>query len=83
MKRVKVQEDKDCWFCWANPTISKELIIKETKNEFYLAMPKGPVTDEHFLIVPKQHIAHSLDFTPSQADSYSETVAQVLGFLNG
>jgi hypothetical protein len=48
-----VQEDKDCWFCWANPTISKELIIKEIKNDFYLAMPKGPVTDEHFLIVPK------------------------------
>jgi diadenosine tetraphosphate (Ap4A) HIT family hydrolase len=45
-------------------------------------MPKGPVTDEHLLIVPKQHIAHSLDFTASQADSYQETVASVLGFLN-
>jgi len=82
MKRVKVQEDKDCWFCWANPTISKELIIKEIKNDFYLAMPKGPVTDEHFLIVPKSHIAHSLELSPMQTINYHETRALVTNYMN-
>ena len=59
--------------------LEKQILIEFSKLQFDMI----PVTDEHFLIVPKQHIAHSLDFTPSQADSYSETVAQVLGFLNG
>ena len=65
MKRVRIQEDKDCWFCYNNPKIEKELIISKAgdKNEFYLAMPKGPVTDEHFLIVPKEHLASSLELT--------------------
>jgi diadenosine tetraphosphate (Ap4A) HIT family hydrolase len=27
-------------------------------SHFYCALAKGPVTDEHFLIIPKKHIAH-------------------------
>ena len=65
MKRVKVQEDKDCWFCFENESIDRDLIVwSGTESEhFYIAMPKGPVCDDHFLIVPKRHIAHSLELT--------------------
>jgi|LauGreDrversion4_2_1035121.scaffolds.fasta_scaffold617667_1 hypothetical protein len=65
MKRTRIQEDKDCWFCFDNPKIQKDLIISKADdtNQFYIAMPKGPVTDEHFLIVPKQHLASSIELT--------------------
>lgn len=33
-------------------------------------MPKGPVCDDHFLIVPKQHIAHSLELSEAQEDEF-------------
>jgi len=36
-------------------------MIFDVRKYFYAALPKGPVTDEHFLIIPKQHIAHSLE----------------------
>jgi len=55
MRKTMVKEDKDCWFCYSNPKIDSQLIIspKDAPGEFYLAVPKGPVTDEHFLVVPK------------------------------
>ena len=72
MKRTRIQEDKDCWFCFNNPKIERESIIslKNDENQFYLAMPKGPVTDEHFLIVPKEHIASTLELTAQQSHDY-------------
>ena len=36
-------------------------MIFEERKHFYAALAKGPVTDEHFLIIPKQHIAHSIE----------------------
>ena len=36
-------------------------MIFDIKKDFYAALPKGPVTDEHFLIIPKKHTAHSLE----------------------
>jgi len=33
-------------------------------------MPKGPVCDDHFLIVPKHHIAHTLELSEAQEDEY-------------
>lgn len=64
ISKVKVVEDRDCWFCIDNPKIEKHLIIKLGKH-FYSALPKGPVCDEHFLIIPNKHIAHSLELDES------------------
>jgi RNA recognition motif-containing protein len=64
ISKVKVVEDRDCWFCIDNPKIEKHLIIKQGKH-FYSALPKGPVCDEHFLIIPNKHIAHSLELDES------------------
>lgn len=66
MKKAKNEEDKDCWFCLKNPKIERDLIINDKWTHFYIALPKGPVCDEHFLIVPKEHIAHSVELTPDQ-----------------
>lgn len=45
-------------------------------------MPKGPVTDEHFLIVPKQHIASSLELTSVQLKDYIDQRAILTAYLN-
>ena len=83
MVRNIITEDKDCWFCYDNQKIEKELIISEqSQNSFYLAMPKGPVTDFHFLIVPKQHIASSLELGPTQLVDYLQQRALVTKHLN-
>ena len=70
MKRVKLQEDKDCWFCFDNESIDHDLIIWSESEHFYIAMPKGPVCDDHFLIVPKRHIAHSLELQDDLEDEF-------------
>ena len=71
MKRVKVQEDKDCWFCFDNESIDRDLIVWSESEHFYIALPKGPVCDEHFLIVPKRHIAHSLELTDELEEEFT------------
>ena len=44
-------------------------------------MPKGPVCDEHFLIVPKRHIAHSLELTDDIEDDYEMLRDFLLDFI--
>ena len=33
-------------------------------------MPKGPVSDHHYLIVPKKHIAHTIELTEALEDEF-------------
>ena len=70
MKRVKTQEDKDCWFCFENASIERDLIVWSESEHFYIAMPKGPVCDDHFLLVPKRHIAHSLELADEVEEEF-------------
>jgi len=42
------------------------------KTHFYVALPKGPVVDQHFLIIPKKHIGHSLELDDDQEEEYQE-----------
>ena len=66
MKRVRQQMDKDCWFCLDNENINKELILWDQSKDmrhFYIALPKDPICEDHWLIVPQTHIAHTLELT--------------------
>ena len=36
-------------------------MIFEERKHIYAALPKGPVVDHHWLIIPKKHIPHSLE----------------------
>lgn len=38
-------------------------MIFDVREHFYAALPKGSVNDEHFLIIPKAHIGHSLELS--------------------
>ena len=55
----KEQTDKDCWFCFDNE-IDRHLIFHETEN-LYCALPKGGVNKDHYLIVPKKHLASQVE----------------------
>ena len=46
-------------------------MIIARREHFYAALPKGPVTDEHFLIIPNKHIAHSLELDSAQEDDFN------------
>jgi hypothetical protein len=59
-KRQKVEFDQSkCWFCLASPSVEKHLIVT-VANSTYLALAKGPVVEEHFLICPIEHYQNSL-----------------------
>lgn len=45
-----------CWFCLSNPAARKHLII-DIGDEVYLTLAKGPLTPEHLLIIPIEHVA--------------------------
>lgn len=48
-----------CWFCLSSPTVEKHLVIS-VGSHTYIALPKGPLTKYHVLILP---IAHHQSFT--------------------
>eukprot|EP00347_Sterkiella_histriomuscorum_P005571 403356100 len=81
MSKVKVVEDKDCWFCFDNPNIEKHMIF-DIRDQFYAALPKGPVTDEHILIIPKKHIGHSLELDNAQEEEYLQMKQDLLELVS-
>lgn len=52
-KRKDVDPDS-CWFCLSSPTVEKHLVIT-VGTHCYLALPKGPLTPYHVLILPITH----------------------------
>lgn len=54
-KKTKFEFDQSkCWFCLSSKDVSRHLVISEGK-EVYLALAKGGVVDDHFLILPIMH----------------------------
>lgn len=54
-KRTRMEFDKNkCWFCLSSQDASKHLVIS-IGQEIYLALAKGGVVDDHFLITPVEH----------------------------
>lgn len=81
-KKVTLEDiESKCWFCLNNPNIETELILKEF-TEFYLAYPKGPIDNFHFLIIPKRHIRSFIDLSENQKKEYSD-ILQILIKLIG
>jgi hypothetical protein len=80
-KQVSIEEiEKRCWFCYNNPNIDFDLIMKELKN-FYLAYPKGPVDDFHFLLLPKGHIKSFLDLNSTQKEEFASILKTIITLL--
>lgn len=55
VQKLRVDDKNPCWFCLSSPEVEKHLII--AIGEFcYLSLAKGGLLDEHFLILPIEHI---------------------------
>ncbi|CAI5451942.1 unnamed protein product [Caenorhabditis angaria] len=49
------QPQAPCWFCLSNVDAEKHLVVS-VGNSCYAAMPKGPLTNEHVMILSIGHI---------------------------
>lgn len=55
VKKAKIEFDQSkCWFCLSSTSVEKHLIITVGKS-VYVALAKGGLVDEHFLICPIDH----------------------------
>lgn len=76
-KRQKLEFDQSkCWFCLASPSVEKHLIIS-VGNTAYLALAKGGMVDEHFLICPIEHQQSSLTLSDEilkEIDEFKDSV---------
>ena len=82
IERIKTAEDiaKTCWFCYNNPSIEKELILK-TFDNFYIAYPKGPIDNIHFLVLPKKHIQSYTEMDTQMKNEYHDILTTLIQFI--
>ena len=73
--------EKRCWFCFNNPSIDSDLLLIEQK-EFYVAYPKGPIDDFHFLIIPKNHIRSFMELNTDQKNEFERILKIIVNIIN-
>ncbi|KAL6267642.1 hypothetical protein P5V15_000716 [Pogonomyrmex californicus] len=78
-KKTKMEFDQSkCWFCLSSPVVSKHLVIS-IGTEIYLALARGGLVEDHFLILPITH-HQSLSILPEnvkeEMDLYKKAVTQ-------
>ncbi|KAE9550509.1 hypothetical protein FO519_006283 [Halicephalobus sp. NKZ332] len=54
-RQVKKISTEKCWFCLSNVKTERHLIVAIGEKS-YCAMPKGPLTDDHVLILSIDHV---------------------------
>jgi diadenosine tetraphosphate (Ap4A) HIT family hydrolase len=57
-----------CWFCLSNPAARKHLII-DIGEEVYLTLAKGPLTPEHAIIIPIEHVSSNTEDISGEIDT--------------
>ncbi|KAL8498124.1 hypothetical protein ACS0TY_021451 [Phlomoides rotata] len=54
---------KECWFCLSSPSVESHLIT--SIGEFcYCALAKGPLVEDHVLLIPVEHLPNTLSLPP-------------------
>ncbi|XP_019053876.1 PREDICTED: zinc finger CCCH domain-containing protein 64 isoform X2 [Nelumbo nucifera] len=54
---------KECWFCLSSPNVESHLILTVGEN-YYCALAKGPLVQDHVLIIPIEHCPNTLSLDP-------------------
>ncbi|OMO67291.1 Zinc finger, CCCH-type [Corchorus capsularis] len=54
-----INRSKECWFCLSSPNVDSHLVISIGEN-FYCALAKGPLVQDHALIIPVEHLPNTL-----------------------
>ncbi|XAR67160.1 hypothetical protein NMG60_11013617 [Bertholletia excelsa] len=50
---------RECWFCLSSPNVESHLITS-IGEYYYCALAKGPLVEDHVLIIPIEHMANTL-----------------------
>ncbi|CAN1799228.1 Zinc finger CCCH domain-containing protein 64 [Linum perenne] len=53
---------KECWFCLSSSNLESHLIISVGEN-YYCALAKGPLVQDHVLIIPIEHLPCTLSLS--------------------
>ncbi|KAH7519209.1 hypothetical protein FEM48_Zijuj08G0011400 [Ziziphus jujuba var. spinosa] len=65
---------KECWFCLSSPNVESHLIISVGEN-IYCALAKGPLVQDHVLVIPVEHLSNTFSLPPEceidLVDNYS------------
>ena len=61
----------DCWFCLSNPNADVHLVVS-VGSECYCALDKGPITEDHVLVVPIDHVPCSMALKDSELAEVSK-----------
>ncbi|KAL9149687.1 hypothetical protein ABFS82_12G122300 [Erythranthe guttata] len=65
-----LNRSKECWFCLSSPTVESHLIT--SIGEYcYCALPKGPLVEDHVLIIPIEHLPNTLSLPPECEEDLS------------
>ncbi|KAJ7955895.1 zinc finger CCCH domain-containing protein 64 [Quillaja saponaria] len=59
----KSNRSKECWFCLSSPNVELHLIISIGES-YYCALAKGPLVEDHVLIIPVEHMPNTLSLSP-------------------
>lgn len=65
-----------CWFCLSSPTVEKHLIVA-IGTHCYLTLAKGGLVEEHFLLIPIEHIG-----SITSRENSEELLAEKEQFIN-
>ncbi|KAL2533213.1 Zinc finger CCCH domain-containing protein 64 [Abeliophyllum distichum] len=57
---------KECWFCLSSPSVESHLITTIGEH-YYCALAKGPLVQDHLLIIPVEHSPNTLSL-PSDCE---------------
>ncbi|XP_028774214.1 zinc finger CCCH domain-containing protein 64 isoform X2 [Neltuma alba] len=52
----------ECWFCLSSPNVESHLIASIGEN-YYCALPKGPLVEDHVLLIPVEHLSSTLSLS--------------------
>lgn len=62
-RRTNSSRSKECWFCLSSPSVESHLITSVGEN-CYCALAKGPLVQDHILILPIEHLPNTLSSPP-------------------
>lgn len=75
--------DPDCWFCLANPSFERHLIVSvEDTASVYTSLAKGQITDGHILVCPVTHFGCYAQADENVRRKCDNTVSEMKDFYN-
>ncbi|KAJ4848283.1 hypothetical protein Tsubulata_045022 [Turnera subulata] len=73
---ANANRSKECWFCLSSPNVESHLIVTVGEH-YYCALPKGPLVQDHVLMIPVEHSANTLSL-PEECETELDRFSQSL-----